>query len=130
MEEKYPQLIDRIQSTCIDGLLIIISMFAFSTILEKFEHPPDWIRIVLFFGIWIVYEPLCTTLGCTLGHYIKGIRVRSVNNTSKKINIFKALLRYVLKVLLGWVSFLTIHTNPKRQAIHNLFAESVMIKLH
>ncbi|MEO8852769.1 MAG: RDD family protein [Ginsengibacter sp.] len=127
MEEEYPHLIDRIQSTFIDTILIVILMFLFSTILDRIANPSDWIRIVMFFGIWFVYEPLCITLGFTLGNYIKGIRVRQFGDTSKRINIFQSLIRYIFKLLLGWVSFLTINGNTKRRAIHDFIAGSVMI---
>lgn len=72
---QYPSMSDRIQSTFIDMLFIILLMFAGSEIMEKFEHVPDWIRMALFIGMWVIYEPLCTSLGATIGNYIKGIRV-------------------------------------------------------
>lgn len=128
MEEKYPELKDRIQSTFIDTMLIISLMFLFANILDGFDNVPDWIRIVLFAGLFIVYEPVCMTLGCTLGNYIKGIRVRKDSDTTKHINIIQALIRYPIKIVLGWISFLTIHNNPKRRAIHDLVSGSVMIK--
>ena len=129
MKEKYPQLTDRVQSTFIDTILIIILMFAFAGILDKFDNVPDWVRIALFAGLFIVYEPLCMTLGCTLGNYLKRIRVRKDSNSAKRINIFQAIIRYPIKVLLGWISFLTINSNPKRRAIHDLVSGTVMIKL-
>lgn len=129
MEEKYPQLTDRIQSTFIDTILIIILMFAFASILDKFDNVPDWVRMVMFAGLFIAYEPLCMTLGSTLGNYLKGIRVRKNSDSTKHINIFQAIIRYPVKVLLGWVSFLTINSNPKRRAIHDLVSGSVLIKL-
>ena len=129
MEPKYPLLTERVQSTFIDSMLLIVLMFITSIVLDKFDNTPDWVRIVLFFGIWAIYEPLCTTLGFTLGNYIKGIRVRQFKDTSKHINFLQAFVRYVLKLLLGWISFLTIHSNPERQAIHDAAVSSVMIKL-
>ena len=129
MEEKYPQLTDRIQSTFIDTILIVILMFVFASILDKFENVPDWVRMGMFAGLFIAYEPLCMTLGSTLGNYLKGIRVRKNSNSTKRINIFQAIIRYPVKVLLGWISFLTINSNPKRRAIHDLVSGSVMIKL-
>jgi uncharacterized RDD family membrane protein YckC len=129
MLEKYPQLTDRIQSTFIDTILIIILMFVFSNILERYEHVPDWVRIALFALLFLVYEPLCMTIGCTLGNYLKNIRVRKFSDAIKRINIIQALVRYPVKVMLGWVSFLTINSNPKRRAIHDLVSGSVMIKL-
>ena len=129
MEEKYPQLTDRIQSAFIDAILIVILMFVFASILDKFDNVPDWVRIVMFAALFIAYEPLCMTLGFTLGNYLKGIRVRKNSDSTKRINIFQAIVRYPVKVLLGWVSFLTINSNPKRRAIHDLVSGSVMIKL-
>ncbi|MES2773795.1 MAG: RDD family protein [Bacteroidota bacterium] len=129
MEEKYPQLSERIQSTFIDTILIVLFIFVFSNILEKFENVPDWVRIAMFAGLFIVYEPLCMTLGCTLGNFIKGIRVRKSGNTAKRINLLQAIVRYPTKIILGWISFLTINANPKRRAIHDLVSGSVMIKL-
>jgi len=129
MNEQYPELRDRIQSTFIDMLLIIILMFVFTSVLDGYDNVPDWVRIAMFAGLFVAYEPLCMTLSCTLGNFIKKIRVRKESDSSKKINILQALVRYPVKVLLGWLSFLTIGTNPKRRAIHDLVSGSVMIKL-
>ena len=129
MNEQYPDLKDRIQSTFIDGILIIFLMFVFASILDKFEHVPDGVRIAVFVVLFIVYEPLFMTFGCTLGNLIKGIRVRKDADSSKKINILQAIIRFTIKLMLGWLSFLTIGSNPKRRAIHDLVVGSVMIKL-
>jgi len=98
-------------------------------LLDRFEQPPDWIRIVLLIGIWGVYEPILTTFACTLGNYIIGIRVRRSIDTTKRMNILQAYVRYVTKMLLGWLSFVTINMNKNRRAIHDLIASTVMIKI-
>ena len=125
---EYPTLSERFQSIFIDSVFIIIFMYASASALQKYGNPPDWIRIVLFFAIWSVYEPLCTSLGFTIGNYFKGIRVRKYSNPEKKINILQAYLRYILKIMFGWISFLTIHFNPEKRAIHDLVSGSVMIR--
>lgn len=129
MEEKYPKLRDRFQSTFIDTILVVFLMLLAAGVLDKYGSVPDWIRITLFVGLFLAYEPVCTTLGFTLGNYLKGIRVRKNADTTHRINIAQALLRYPVKILLGWVSFLTIHSNPKKRAIHDLVSGSVMIKI-
>lgn len=128
MQHEYPSLSERVQSIVIDQVFIIGSMFGFAAILDKFENPPDWIRIVLFFGIWTIYEPLSMIFGCTLGNYFIGLRVRKHKTPARKINLLQAFIRYIIKVLLGWLSFLTINMNPERRAIHDLIASTVMIK--
>jgi uncharacterized RDD family membrane protein YckC len=129
MEERYPSLVSRLQSSFIDLILIIILMFVFSTVLENFTAVPNWIRIALFVLLFVAYEPLCTSLGFTLGNFIIGIRVRKEENTSKRITIFQAIIRYIFKFALGWLSFVTIHGNPQKRAIHDIVAGSVMIKV-
>jgi len=124
----YPSLSERVQSTFIDGIFIVIMMFICAGILDKYDNVPDWIRIVLFFGLWAVYEPVCTSLGFTLGNFLKGIRVRRNDDTSKRINILQAFIRYVGKVLLGWISFITIHSNTQQRAIHDFMVGSVMVR--
>ena len=101
MVEKYPELKERIQSSFIDAILIIIMMFVFAAILDRYENAPDWIRIVMFAGLFVIYEPVCIVFGCTLGNYLKGIRVRKNSDSTKRINIFQSLLRYPVKIFLG-----------------------------
>ena len=129
MTENYPLLKDRVQSTFIDFIFLLVLSFIGAAIIDKFENVPDWVRIALFVFLVIVYEPLFTALGCTVGNYMKGIRVRQYADTTRKINIFQALIRYPVKTFLGWLSFITINSNPQRRAIHDLVAGSVVIKL-
>ena len=128
MEFQYPSLSDRIQSILIDQVLIVILMFVFASVLDRYEDAPDWIRIALFFGIWGVYEPVAMTLGFTVGNYLKGIRPRKFENPTKRINLFQAYVRYFLKLALGWLSFLTIGTNKEKRAIHDMASATVMIR--
>lgn len=129
MEEKYPTLLARIQSSLIDGILVIILMYITSMLLDNFPNIYDEIRVFLFVLIVVLFDPICVSLGCTLGNYMMGIRVRKAEDTSKKIDFFQALLRYPVKLILGSISFLTIHSNPKRRAIHDFASGSVMIEV-
>ena len=124
----YPSLTTRIKSILIDTTFILIGgSYLASLIFEKMGEVPDWWRAVTLIAIFFVYEPLSQVLGCSLGNYLTGIRVRSAKDESKRINIFQAMVRFALKLALGWLSFITIHSNPKRQAIHDSVAGSVMI---
>ncbi len=129
MEEKYPSLVERLQSTFIDTIIIVILMVVFSNVLEGFNNVPEWIRILLFVFLFVVYEPVLMTFGCTVGNYIKGIRVRKNEDINQKINIGQSIIRYPIKLSLGFISFLTINSNLRRRAIHDLASGSVMIKI-
>ncbi len=99
-----------------------------ANLLDQYNNVPDWIRMILFFAIWGLYEPLSTSLGCTVGNFVKDIRVRRISDNSRRINLLQAYIRYILKFSLGWISFLTINGNTERRAIHDFAAASVMIK--
>jgi uncharacterized RDD family membrane protein YckC len=57
------------------------------------------------------------------------IRVRKYARHGERINLLQAYVRYIFKSGLGWLSFLTVHTNKERRAIHDIIAGSVMIEL-
>jgi uncharacterized RDD family membrane protein YckC len=131
MEKRYPDLKTRVQSTFIDSILIIVLMFGAAWLLDKIntgEEQEGWLKAVIFVLIWGIYEPLSMTLGCTLGNYLMKIRVRKETDNGKRINLLQAFIRFIVKILLGWISFLTIHFNDERRAIHDFAAGSVMLE--
>jgi uncharacterized RDD family membrane protein YckC len=76
----------------------------------------------------VLYEPISNaTLGYTFGAFLFKFRVRDKADTNKKLPFLKGLLRFIIKILLGWVSFLTIHSDSMRRAIHDRVAGSVVI---
>lgn len=130
-EPSYPVLVKRVQSSFIDILIIVLLMLFASLLLNAIgeeKDTPAWINVVLFLSIWGLYEPLAIAYGCTVGNYITRIRVVDANNYQKRIALWKAFVRYALKATLGWVSFLSIHFDSQRRAIHDFGAGSVMIQ--
>ncbi|MBC8882556.1 RDD family protein [Flavobacterium piscinae] len=107
MEREYPTILERIKSTTIDTIIIIAFMYFASEILNSFENVPDFIRMILF-ALILLYEPILTAFGATIGNEKMEIRVRSNANHAKKINFFQAVIRVILKYLLGWLSFITL----------------------
>ncbi|MBD1430458.1 MULTISPECIES: RDD family protein [Sphingobacterium] len=125
-EFEFPTLLTRIQSSVIDFGVILIIIFVFSQLSDSINFP-DWIRGFALLFVFILYEPTLQTLGGTIGNRIKGINVRKNQDVERKINFFQALIRFIVKVLLGWVSFLTIHNDYRKRAIHDLVAGTVML---
>ena len=128
MEEKYPFMLERIQSILIDSVLIIACMILISDILSNFKNVPDWLRAVLLILIFL-YEPIMTTFGGTIGNNIKRLRVRKNSDETQSINLFQAIIRYFFKLLLGWLSFITIFSSNKKRAVHDIISGTVMIKI-
>lgn len=124
---QYPSLTDRIKSSLIDFIFVLFLMSCIAVALDNFIEVPDGLRAGLFIFLFFVYEPLAHTFGFTLGNYIMGIRVRQLSATDKKVNILQAYLRFIVKTILGWLSFFTIHSNKKRRAIHDIASGTVTI---
>jgi len=122
MDIVYPSLSKRVQSLFIDALLMIAMMLFAGWILDKMnpeqENGDEWIRAALFIGIWAVYEPVAMTIGCTLGNYLMKIRVRKHSNTGKKI---------IVKLFLGWVSFITVSFTEEKRAIHDFASGTIVL---
>ena len=128
MNEEYPSILDRLKSTTIDTIIIIGFMYFASEILNSFDNVPNYVRMILFAGI-LMYEPIFTAFGATIGNDKMEIRVRSNSDHSKKINFFQAIIRFGFKILLGWLSFITVFSSKKSRTIHDYLSGSVMIKV-
>lgn len=127
--EKYPYLIDRLKASFIDGLLIISMMFGIAQILALFDAPLPGIRFLSFIGLFVLYEPiLVSMLGGTVGHFMIRLRVKKESNYESKISFFSALVRVIVKILLGWVSLLTVSANEHKRALHDFASGSVVLK--
>jgi uncharacterized RDD family membrane protein YckC len=126
--ENYPGIFDRMKASMVDGIVIIIFMVVISAIFSFFETVPDNARIIAFVFIFLLYDPLFTSIfGGTIGHMMIGIRVRRDSNEQKNIILPLAIPRYIVKVTLGWISLITVSTNVKRKAIHDYLVGSVVI---
>ncbi|MDQ2180506.1 MULTISPECIES: RDD family protein [Marinifilum] len=127
-EKHYPGIPDRIKAVICDSIVIIIFMFTASYLFAKFENVPDNARLIAFVFIFGLYDPIFTSLfGGTIGHFMLGIRVKKEKNKDKNILFPFALIRFIVKAILGWISLLTVAGNEKRKAIHDHLVGSVVI---
>lgn len=130
MKENYALLIDRIKSAFIDSVVIVGFMYnTASEILSLFDNVPNFVKIIIFVFIFLVYEPLLVSLfGQSIGHSYAKVRVVKDDEIEKKITFPMAIIRFLCKAFLGWLSLLTVSGNKKKKAIHDLIANSIVIK--
>ena len=126
-ESNYPGVSLRVKAVVSDSIVILVLIVAATYLLESFDHTPGYVRGIVFVGLFL-YDPILTSAyGGTLGHMLFGIRVKRQNNQQR--NTFPActlLIRYVVKVVLGWISLLTVGSNKKGKAIHDMLVGSVV----
>ncbi len=126
---KYASVKPRIKAVFIDSFIIMGSMYLVSELFALFGFIPNFIKIIVFVAIFLLYDPLMTSFkGGTIGHSLSNISVRRDGDTEKFISFPSALIRFILKSLLGWISLLTVTGNEKRKAIHDAAANSVVIE--
>lgn len=128
MEKNYALLPDRIKAAFIDSIVLIAAMYGASEILNLFDNVPNSVKIIIALVLFVLYDPFFTSyFGGTIGHSYSNIYVAKDSDSTKKISFPMAVLRYILKVSLGWLSLLTVTGNKEKKAIHDLAASSVVL---
>ena len=123
---KYPEIIDRVKAMFFDFLVMVFAMFIITDVFSRFENVPNEYRMIAF--VFFLYDPIAVAFfGGTIGHHINLITIKRESNIKKNIYIHSALIRFTVKLFLGWLSFVTINSSDKKRAIHDMIAGSVVV---
>lgn len=125
MEVEYPRILRRYLSTFIDAWFIITLLIIVPYIVGDEDNTLS-VKIIIALIMLIFYEPLLTSKICTLGQKTMGIRVRKASN-NQKLSYAGALLRVIIKWLLGFISLFSIIFSKDKRAIHDFASGSVVI---
>ncbi|RKD85080.1 RDD family protein [Mangrovibacterium diazotrophicum] len=127
MEEyNYPGVSLRVKAVVSDSIVLLILIIGATYLLESFNNVPGYVRGIVFVGMFL-YDPILTSAcGGTLGHLLFGIRVKRQNDQQRNIFFPLALIRYIVKIALGWISLVTVMSNKKGKAIHDMIVGSVV----
>lgn len=125
---QYPGLFTRVKAAVVDSILVFVLIMLASEVLADFEQVATWVRIVVFVFIFVLYEPLfISAFGMTIGHNLLKIKVQKDHPEGGNINIFLAIIRFVIKYMLGWISLTTIMSNEKRKALHDIATNTIVV---
>lgn len=123
---SYPSLLRRFQSNFIDRIITYTIMGLLLSITMNIDHESWTLKICAILAAFS-YEPLMvSSFRRTIGQRITGITVVSLT-VDQKISLLNAYTRFGLRVILGWISFLAIHTNNERRALHDLVTDTVLV---
>jgi predicted membrane protein len=122
----YPSLVRRYKALFIDSMLILITLVTIMVLVQDSEFRTT-VMVSAASIILLTYEPFLTSFSKTFGQRLMKIRVGKRENPSQRINLLNAYIRWFTKGLLGWISFVTIHFNRQRRAIHDIASDSVVI---
>jgi uncharacterized RDD family membrane protein YckC len=122
-----PTIKARYISMLIDILIIILISSAISSAFEIIGSVPGFVKGILFVVVVLLYEPILITSGSTIGQLFMNLRVRDFKHPDQKLSFHLAILRTIVKILLGWLSFVTVTFNVNRRAIHDFASGSIML---
>lgn len=126
-QTNYPGIFSRVKATIVDSIILVVLMLAMKDVFSMFEDVPNFAKIITFSSIFILYDPIMISLfGATFGHRLNKLKVKRLEN-DKKLNFGLAVIRFLIKATLGWLSLVTISSNENRQAIHDNVVKSVVI---
>ena len=121
----------RLQAMLYDSACLMC-IIAISVALVAFGEPFAWAGRVAAGAVLLsllLYEPLMVSqFGGTLGHRRRNMRV-VVDATGANPGIVRALIRFVLKTLLGIVSFVAMAATTRYQALHDQ-ATGTSVRIH
>ncbi len=126
MPHEYPTITRRYLSTFVDFLFILSTVILLSHVLQASSGITGKVRVAIVLFMFFAYEPIFSSLFCTIGQKITGVRVRK-RVSLQHISIPAAYLRTLIKVFLGIISFFTILFDKERRGIHDLVVGSVVV---
>jgi len=123
-----PNLVVRIKALFFDVCVMLIVFTATALLIDSFGDISDFSKGFILIFMFYLYDPLLTSLtGSTLGHKLMKLKVRRYEQPERKISIWQAFVRFFIKGVLGWISFLTVTGTRHKRAIHDLASGSIIL---
>lgn len=121
---RYARFSRRLKAILLDWMLSMALLFGALTVASNVESDvlarALGVVVVLFL---LLYEPILVCRnGATLGHALTNLRV--VDDRGGNLSFAKAFLRFAIKSLLGWYSFLSMAFTRRNQTLHDLLTGS------
>ncbi len=122
----YPNIGKRVKASLVDSLIIITAMSLMTTVYFYIGVETPVIVLLICIVIFF-YEPvLVSWKGKTFGHKMFNFQVLDVK-TKENISFPKAIVRFVIKSILGIISLLGAFFTNRQQALHDIATNSIII---
>jgi uncharacterized RDD family membrane protein YckC len=123
----YPRLLRRTKAVMTDAVILPVAVIASLFLGDALGVTNTSVKVASFVLPIFILEPGMVALtGGTIGHHLFGLRVARLDG-KRRINLFAAIIRFAVKLVLSWVSFIVVLTTKKHQAVHDLLARSVVV---
>lgn len=124
----YPGVPRRIKASAVDGVVIGLLVFVGLQVLARLAGKGPVVSGLAIVLPLFFYEPLCLWLrGATVGHTMFELRVVPVSRAGR-VSLWRAVLRFLTKAVLGWLSLLLVYSNERRRAVHDIVGATVVVE--
>jgi uncharacterized RDD family membrane protein YckC len=123
---RYARFSRRLKAILFDWMLAMALLFGALTVASNVESDALARALgVVVVLILLLYEPILVWRnGATLGHSWTNLRV--VDDRGGNLSFARAFVRFAIKSLLGWYSFLSMALTRRNQTIHDLLTRSTV----
>ncbi len=124
----YPSIPNRVKASLIDSVVLLTSAVLIMTIYFFIGIESPIIALVVS-SVFLLYEPLFVSIkGQTLGHQLMHFKVVDKHSISH-ISFSKAIVRYLIKFILGMFSLGWAFFTNRQQSLHDLITKSVVVSV-
>ncbi len=123
---RYPRLIRRVEAVLLDALVIVLTILVAMNPLAQLDIHGGYKAAMVALAIFALEPGMVSVTGSSIGHHLRGLRVQDAR-TGAKLGILRAVLRFVVKNLLGWYSLVFMLVTKRHQTVHDMAVQSVVV---
>ena len=125
---RYATFTRRFRAVLVDTILVSSAFVLLLIVGESADNVPGSGRIilVLMVGLAFLYEPIFVwRRGATIGHAANNLRVLA-DRTGRPPGLARSFIRYIIKLVLGLPSFITMAFTRRHQAVHDVLTRTTV----
>ena len=124
--KMYPRLLRRVRAVLIDEVVLLAALAGWWATIGLSDASAA-VKVVALCLVFVAVDPILVAwTGGTVGHHLMGMKVRSATR-DKRVNLWVATVRGLLRYLLGAVSMVLILVTKRHQAIHDLATGTIVV---
>ena len=125
-QTEYASLLLRVIGTFIDGVIFGIMFYLTIVLLNKYNFSNAFsicFVILFYYSLFFVWPiaAFAQTLGCML------VKIKVIKSDGTNLGIVASFFRYIVKYFLGFISWLTYGFSKKRQCMHDMMVDSIVV---
>ena len=125
-QTEYASLLLRVIGTFIDGVIVGTMFLSTLYLLNKYNFSNAFsISLVVFIYYFFYFTWPIAAFAQTPGY--KLVKIKVIKSDGTNLGIVASFFRYIVKIFFGIISWLTYGFTKKRQCIHDIIVDSIVV---